>query len=44
MLHDAIDLSQELPNLQRFALNFGDEPDIVIPAVSPSCRADESSP
>jgi ubiquinone biosynthesis protein len=30
MLHDAIDLSQELHNLQRFAMNFSEEPDIVI--------------
>ena len=35
MLHDAIDLSQELRNLQRFALNFADEPDIVIPTPYP---------
>jgi ubiquinone biosynthesis protein len=35
MLHDAIDLSQELQNLQRFALNFVDEPDIIIPKPYP---------
>ena len=35
MLHDAIDLSQELRNLQHFALNFADEPDIVIPTPYP---------
>ena len=35
MLHDAIDLSQELRNLQQFALNFADEPDIVIPTPYP---------
>ena len=35
MLHDAIDLSKELQNLQRFALNFVDEPDIVIPKPYP---------
>jgi len=35
MLHDAIDLSQELQNLQRFTLNFSDEPDIVIPRPYP---------
>jgi ubiquinone biosynthesis protein len=35
MLHDAIDLSQELQNLQRFTLNFADEPDIVIPTPYP---------
>ena len=35
MLHDAIDLSQELQNLQRFTLNFADEPDIVIPRPYP---------
>ena len=35
MLHDAIDLSQELRNLQRFTLNFADERDIVIPTPYP---------
>jgi ubiquinone biosynthesis protein len=35
MLHDAVDLSKELQNLQRFALNFVDEPDIVIPTPYP---------
>ena len=35
MLHDAIDLSQELRNLQRFTMNFADEPDIVIPTPYP---------
>ncbi len=35
MLHDAIDLSQELQNLQRFTLNFAHEPDIVIPRPYP---------
>jgi ubiquinone biosynthesis protein len=35
MLHDAIDLSQELRNLQRFALNFADEPDVMIPTSYP---------
>ncbi|HUP75580.1 MAG TPA: AarF/UbiB family protein [Acidimicrobiales bacterium] len=35
MLHDAIDLSQELRNLQRFALNFADEADITIPTPYP---------
>ena len=35
MLHDAIDLSQELQNLQRFTANFADEPDIVIPRPYP---------
>ena len=35
MLHDAIDLSQELQNLQRFTVNFADEPDIVIPKPYP---------
>ena len=35
MLHDAIDLSQELQNLQRFTVNFADEPDIVIPRPYP---------
>ena len=31
MMHDAIDLTQELANLQRFTANFADEPDVVIP-------------
>jgi ubiquinone biosynthesis protein len=35
MLHDAIDLSRELQNLQRFTLNFTDEPDIVLPTPYP---------
>ena len=35
MLHDAIDLSQELQNLQRFTVNFADEPDIVVPRPYP---------
>jgi ubiquinone biosynthesis protein len=35
MMHDAIDLSQELQNLQRFRLNFADEPDIIFPAPYP---------
>jgi ubiquinone biosynthesis protein len=35
MLHDAIDLSKELQNLQRFAMNFADEDDIVIPSPHP---------
>jgi ubiquinone biosynthesis protein len=35
MLHEAIDLSNELRNLQRFTLNFADEPDIVIPTPYP---------
>jgi ubiquinone biosynthesis protein len=35
LLHDAIDLSQELRNLQRFALNFSGEPDIVMPTPYP---------
>ena len=35
MLHDAIDLSQELQNLQHFTVNFADEPDIVIPRPYP---------
>jgi ubiquinone biosynthesis protein len=35
MLHDAIDLSQELRNLQRFTLNFAHETDIVIPTPYP---------
>jgi ubiquinone biosynthesis protein len=35
MLHDAIDLSQELQNLQRFTVNFADEPDIVFPTPYP---------
>ena len=35
MLHDAIDLSEELRNLQRFTLNFANEPDIIIPTPYP---------
>ena len=35
MMHDAIDLSQELQNLQRFNLNFADEPDVVFPTPYP---------
>jgi ubiquinone biosynthesis protein len=35
MLHDAIDLSEELRNLQRFTLNFAHEPDIIIPTPYP---------
>ena len=35
MLHDAIDLSEELQNLQRFTVNFADEPDIVVPRPYP---------
>ena len=35
MMHDAIDLSQELSNLQRFTLNFADEPDVVFPTPYP---------
>jgi ubiquinone biosynthesis protein len=35
MLHDAIDLSQELRNLQRFTVNFAHETDIVIPTPYP---------
>ena len=32
MMNAAIDLRQELANLQRFRANFADEPDVVIPA------------
>jgi len=35
MLHDAIDLSQELRNLQHFTRNFADEADIVFPTPYP---------
>ena len=35
MMRAAIDLSQELSNLQRFELNFADEPDVVIPTPYP---------
>jgi ubiquinone biosynthesis protein len=35
MMHDAIDLSQELHNLERFTANFADEPDVVFPAPFP---------
>ena len=49
MMHDAIDLSQELSNLQRFTANFADEPDVVIPialsrAVAAPCAHDEHDP
>jgi ubiquinone biosynthesis protein len=36
MMHDAIDLSQELANLQRFTANFAEEPDVVIPTPFPA--------
>ena len=35
MLHDAIDLSHELQNLQRFTVNFADETDVVLPTPYP---------
>ena len=35
MMHDAIDLTQELRNLQRFTANFADESDVVIPTPFP---------
>ena len=35
MMRAAIDLSQELSNLQRFQLNFANEPDVVIPTPYP---------
>jgi ubiquinone biosynthesis protein len=35
MLHDAIDLSHELQNLQRFGLNFANEPGVVFPTPYP---------
>ena len=35
MMHDAIDLTQELSNLQRFTANFADESDVVIPIAFP---------
>ena len=35
MMGAAIDLSQELANLQRFQANFADEPDVVIPTPYP---------
>jgi ubiquinone biosynthesis protein len=35
MMHDAIDLSQEMGNLQRFTINFADEPDIIFPTPYP---------
>lgn len=35
MMRAAIDLSQELSNLQRFELNFANEPDVVIPTPYP---------
>jgi ubiquinone biosynthesis protein len=36
MMEAAIDLSQELANLQRFRRNFADEPDIIIPTPYPA--------
>jgi ubiquinone biosynthesis protein len=35
MMNAAIDLRQELANLQRFQANFADEPDVVIPTPYP---------
>ena len=35
MMEAAIDLREELANLQRFRLNFADEPDVVIPEPFP---------
>ncbi|MGD0881457.1 MAG: AarF/UbiB family protein [Acidimicrobiales bacterium] len=35
MMHDAVDLSQELQNLQRFGQNFAREPDVVFPTPYP---------
>ena len=35
MMDAAIDLRQELSNLQRFRANFADEPDLIIPAPYP---------
>ena len=35
MIRAAIDLSQELSNLQRFQLNFANEPDLLIPTPHP---------
>jgi ubiquinone biosynthesis protein len=35
MLHDAIDLSRELQNLQHFTMNFADETDLVLPTPYP---------
>jgi ubiquinone biosynthesis protein len=35
MMHDAIDLSRELENLQRFQVNFAHEPDIIFPTPYP---------
>jgi len=36
MMRGAIDLSQESTNLQRFTVNFADEPDVVIPTAYPN--------
>ena len=36
MMRSAIDLSQERSNLERFAANFADEPDVVIPVAFPA--------
>lgn len=35
VMHAAINLAQELANLQRFAANFAEEPDVVIPTPFP---------
>ena len=39
MMRAAIDLRQELGNLQRFTANFADEPDVLIPQPYPSRSA-----
>jgi ubiquinone biosynthesis protein len=41
MMEAAIDLRQELSNLQRFRANFAEEPDIVIPAPYPDLSAEK---
>ena len=41
MMEAAIDLRQELTNLQRFRLNFAREPDVVIPEPYPECSGEK---
>ena len=41
MMEAAIDLRQELANLQRFRLNFAGEPDVVIPEPYPECSGEK---
>ncbi len=41
MMEAAIDLRQELANLQLFRLNFAGEPDVVIPEPHPECSGEK---